>query len=82
MAGTRWQIILDIEDGEIFGVTGPYGPGIPFVLDDRKKIRKSTYGLRPVDTIYDHDTKGEATIEAPRRCYMIIGGFKVEVPCT
>jgi hypothetical protein len=79
----RWQIVLDVEDGEIIGVEGPNGPGTPVTLSDRKKYKKSLYGLRTVDTLYDYDSKHESVeVAAPRRCFMVIGGFKVEVPCS
>ena len=78
-----YDLTIHIVDGVITAINGPLGAGTPLTTDERKKTRKSTYGLRPVDTLYDHDSKGEATIEAAtRKCYMIIGGFKVEVPCS
>ena len=78
-----WQIILEVEDGEIKTVTGPDGPGTPFTLEDRKKFKKSHYGLRAVDTLYEHNSKS-FTLEAAAttECFMVIGGFKVKVPCT
>jgi hypothetical protein len=79
-----WILTLTFnEDGEIKAVTGPYGPGSQMDPVDRKKLKKSRYGLRPVDTLLEHDEKYEdSTMESTPKCYMIIGGYKVQVPCS
>lgn len=78
-----WILSLTFEDGEITAVTGPLGPGSPMDPVDRKKLKKSRYGLRLVETIFEHDSQYEPiTTEAVRHCYMVIGGIKVEVPCS
>ena len=47
------------------------------VADEQKQIySQSTYGCRPVETIYETDT------QSPNSCFIIIGGFKVQVPCS
>ena len=43
---------------------------------EKQAYSRSQYGCRPVETIYEHDTLG------PNTCFMIIGGFKVKVPCS
>jgi hypothetical protein len=78
-----WIISLTFEDGELKAVTGPNGAGTYMDPGERRQVKKSRYGLRPVETIFEHDSQYEPiTTEAVRKCYMIIGGYKVEVPCS
>jgi len=48
---------------------------------DKKKFRRSLHGLRPLETIYETPDP-DATFGTATKCYMIIGGFKVQVPCS
>ena len=57
---------------------------------DKKKFRRSPNGLRPIETIYEATdansslaTDADSTFEVrgPNDCYMIMGGFKIKVPC-
>ena len=43
----------------------------------RKKFKSCKYGLRPVDTLFETQIAQSAT-----KCFMVIGGFKVRVPCS
>jgi hypothetical protein len=45
--------------------------------EDHIELKHGSYGLRPVETIYET----QVTQSAPK-CYMIIGGYKVQVPCS
>ena len=78
-----WILSLTFSDkGVLTAVTSPLGTGSPADPVDRKTLKKSHYGLRALHTLYEHDSKYEPiTTETVRKCYMIIGGFKVEVPC-
>jgi hypothetical protein len=86
------DIIVHFEDGEIIGVdcresNGTIIRGETFSLDDRKKLKKSLYGLRKVNTLYEYNKKYETLANTADlgilagSCYQIIGGFKVKVPC-
>jgi hypothetical protein len=57
-----------IGDAEVTPVTDP---------PDLKDLRRCPYGLRPVETIYEVQW-----VQSAPKCYMIIGGFKVQVPCS
>jgi hypothetical protein len=71
------EIKLVIREREIVGVESIKGALVESLTDDeRKKFKKSPYGLRLVDSIYETQIT-----ESPTKCYMTIGGFKVIVPC-
>ena len=91
MAAT-YDIILHCQDAEIVGVecresNGNVTIGEAYTLDDRKKLKKSLYGVRKVNTLYEYNKKYEtAAAQADLgilagNCYQIIGGFKIKVPC-
>jgi len=77
MAGATFQITLDFRNGNIFKVTGPYGDGTE-MRDGDLKFKKSTYGLKFVDMALDTTGADDPLVV---KCYMIIGGYKVQVPC-
>lgn len=72
------EIKLVIRDREIVSVEPISNVEITPVAapPDLKELKRSTYGLRPVETIYE----AQWTQSAPK-CFIIIGGFKVQVPC-
>ena len=73
------------KDGYITRVEKLSGPSDVDVSElqpgDRKKFRRSSHGLRPLDTIYETPDP-DATLGTATKCYMIIGGYKVQVPCS
>jgi hypothetical protein len=86
---TTYDITLHMVDGEVAGVTGPMGDGIPVTNTDLSPIKKSLYGLRHLASIREYNSKygslepsGAYKQELATHCYMVIGGYKVEVPCS
>ena len=75
------ELKVVFKDREIFDVEVLSGDGMktPFTAADRKKFKRSKYGLRPLETLSEYDPEPESLVA--RRCFMVIGGFKVEVPC-
>jgi hypothetical protein len=72
------EIKLMIRGKEIVGVEAA-GTGVevtPLTPLERKQYEESSYGLRPVDTLYETQIT-----QSPTKCFMVIGGFKVQVPC-
>lgn len=72
------SVLLVIKDRTIVRVEEAPGTEkkvTPFTPEERRKFSQSAYGCRPIETIYDHDTQG------PNTCYIIIDGYKIEVPC-
>ena len=72
------EIKLVIRGKEIVGVDA-VGSGIevtPLTPLERKQYEGSPYGLRTVDTLFETEIT-----QSPRKCFMVIGGFKVQVPC-
>jgi len=79
------EVITDVEirvvfrEREIYRIIGPDGEeGTAVTAADLKRFKKSPYGLRFVDSVFDTRDPDDALM---RRCYTVIGGFKVEVPC-
>lgn len=72
------EIKLQISGIEIVGVEASGKDVEVSVLtpDERELYSKSSYGLKPVDTLYETQITQSAT-----KCFMVIGGFKVRVPC-
>jgi hypothetical protein len=71
-------IKLLIREKQIVGVEG-LGSDVevtPITPEERKQYEGSSYGLRPVDTLFETEITQSA-----KRCFMVIGGFKVRVPC-
>jgi hypothetical protein len=63
--------IIRVEEAE--GTEGNVAP----LTDEQKQIySQSSYGCRRVATILETDT------QSPNSCFIIIGGFKVKVPCS
>ena len=60
--------IVRIEEAE-----GTAGNVSVLAAADKQAYSQSTYGCRPVETIYE-------TQQNP--CFILIGGFKVQVPCS
>jgi hypothetical protein len=72
------EIKLVIRNREIVDVLPFNGEYVTALTpEDHREIKQSPYGLRPVDTIYETQV---AQSVAPK-CYIIIGGYKVQVPC-
>jgi len=78
------KVVLTIRDREIVNVEPAPGYSDLEVVrlepPDRKELKRSPYGLRFVETVYEvefheHPTRGTA-------CYMVIGGYRVKVPCS
>ena len=79
------KVIVTFKDGYIFNVERHQdNPAEVQVSDlessEKKKFRRSAHGLRPLETIYETPDP-DATLGTATKCYMIIGGFKVQVPC-
>ena len=49
----------------------------PLTPSERKDFEGCPYGLRPVDTLFETEIAQSA-----KKCFMVIGGFKVQVPCS
>lgn len=72
------EIKLVIRGKEIVGVEAA-GSDVEVTVitpEERKLYEGSPYGLRAVDTLYETQITQSAT-----KCFMVIGGFKVRVPC-
>jgi hypothetical protein len=72
------EIKLVIRGKEIVGVEAA-GSDVEVTVitpEERKLYEGSSYGLRAVDTLYETQITQSAT-----KCFMVIGGFKVRVPC-
>ena len=72
------EIKLVIRAKAIVGVEGLSGDVVvtPLTSSERKEFEDCPYGLKPVDTLFETEI-----IQSPKKCFMIIGGFKVQVPC-
>jgi hypothetical protein len=79
------KLIITFKDGYISNVEEHQDNPDVEVSDlessEKKKFRRSLHGLRPLDTIYETPDP-DATLGTATKCYMIIGGFKVQVPCS
>ena len=72
------EIKLLIRGIEIVGVEAT-GSGVECTTctpDERKLYETSPYGLRSVDTLYETQIT-----QSPTQCFMLMGGFKIRVPC-
>jgi len=78
MAGETFNITFEFINGTIDKVTGPYGVGRKIGAQDIK-FKTSTYGLPFVDDAIDTTDPNDPLLV---KCYMIIGGYKVQVPCS
>jgi hypothetical protein len=79
------KVIVTFEDGYISYVerhqdNPPEVQVSKLESSEKKKFRRSSHGLRPLDTIYESPDP-DATLGTATKCYMIIGGYKVQVPC-
>jgi hypothetical protein len=75
------EIKIVFRDKEIYRVIGPDGRDATRLTDaEFKRFKKSAYGLKLVDTAAAFDTR-DPDDPLMVRCYMVIGGYKVEVPC-
>jgi hypothetical protein len=72
------EIKLVIRDKKIVGVeaAGSDVQVTPLTPLERKQYQDGPYGLRTVDTLFETEIT-----QSPRKCFMVIGGFKVQVPC-
>jgi hypothetical protein len=72
------EIKLVIQGKGIVGVeaVGSDVEVTPLTPLERKQYEDSSYGLRPVDTLFETEITQSA-----KKCFMVIGGFKVQVPC-
>jgi hypothetical protein len=78
------QILVTIRDREIYDVVPAPGSSSDLEvtrLDDpgRKELKRSPYGLRYVETVYEVQVQEHATLGTA--CYIVIGGYRVKVPC-
>jgi len=73
------EIKLVIRAKAIVGVEAVSGEVVvtPLTPSERKEFEGCPYGLRPVDTLFETEIAQSAT-----KCFMVIGGFKVQVPCS
>jgi len=72
------EIKLTIRQKQIVGVEA-IGSDIevtPITPEERKLYEGSPYGMKPVDTLFETEIEQSA-----KKCFMVIGGFKVRVPC-
>jgi hypothetical protein len=76
MAASDFEIKFEFRNGTIHKVTGPYGEGRKINAQDIK-FKDSTYGLPFVDAAIDTTDPDPLLL----KCYMIIGGYRVQVPC-
>jgi hypothetical protein len=86
VAAQMVKVIVTFKDGYIYLVERHQDNAADVLVSElesseKKKFRRSAHGLRPLDTIYETPDP-DATIEMATKCYMIIGGYKVQVPCT
>jgi hypothetical protein len=72
------EIKLVIREKTIVGVeaVGSDVEVTPLTPEERKQYEDSSYGLRTVDTLFETEITQSA-----KKCFMVIGGFKVRVPC-
>ena len=72
------EIKLVIRGKAIVGVEAVSGAVevTPLTPLERKEFEGCPYGLRPVDTLFETEIT-----QSPKKCFMVIGGFKVQVPC-
>jgi len=73
------EIKLVIRAKAIVGVEAVSGDVVvtPITPWERKEFESCPYGLRPVDTLFETEIAQSAT-----KCFMVTGGFKVQVPCS
>jgi hypothetical protein len=81
-----FKLIVTFTDGYVSYVEGHQDNPPEVVVSDlksseKKKFRRSAHGLRALDTIYESPDP-DATLGTATKCYMIIGGYKVQVPCS
>lgn len=78
------QILVTINDREIVNVEPAPGYSDLEVTrlepPGRKELKRSPYGLRPVETVYEVEVHEHTTLGTA--CYMVIGGYRVKVPCS
>lgn len=79
------KVIVTFKDGYISNVerhqdNSPDVQVSELESSEKKKFRRSLHGLRPLETIYETPDP-DATLGTATKCYMIIGGFKVQIPC-
>ncbi|MGH7767058.1 MAG: hypothetical protein ACREQP_06355 [Candidatus Binatia bacterium] len=72
------EIKLVIRDKTIVGVeaVGSDVEVTPLTDAERRQYEESPYGLKTVDTLFETEIEQSA-----KKCFMVIGGFKVRVPC-
>jgi hypothetical protein len=72
------EIKLVIHGKKIVGVeaVGSDLQVTPLTPSERKEFEGCPYGLRTVDTLFETEIT-----QSPKKCFMVIGGFKVQVPC-
>ena len=80
------KVIVTFEDGYISNVerhqdNPPEVQVSRLDSNEKKKFRRSAHGLRRLETVYETPDP-DATLGTATKCYMIIGGFKVQVPCS
>lgn len=77
------QVVVTIRDREIVDVQPAAGYSELEVVrldpPGRKELKRSPYGLRYVETVYEVQVQEHATLGTA--CYMVIGGYRVKVPC-
>jgi len=78
------QVVLTIRDREIVDVQPAAGYSELEVVrldpPGRKELKRSAYGLREVETISEVEFQSHPTFGTA--CYIVIGGFRVKVPCS
>ena len=72
------EIKLVIRAKQIVSVEGVSGyvEVTPLTPLQRKEFEGCPYGLKPVDTLFETEIA-----QSLKKCFMVIGGFKVQVPC-
>lgn len=68
------RVIIGVEEAEVTNGFGKVGE-----LSDAEKQRwaRSSYGCRPIETIYETQQT-----QSPTECFIMIGKFKIKVPCS
>lgn len=75
-------ILLVIKNRRIFRVEGAEGTNgagdvTPMTDAEKQAYFKSSYGCKPIETIYETEQT-----QSPTECFMIIGNTRIKIPCS
>jgi hypothetical protein len=73
------EIKLVIREKKIVGVEAISKDVVvtPLTPSERRDFETSPYGLKTVDTLFETEIT-----QSPKKCFIVIGDFKVQVPCS